>query len=97
MQTSGKYCEVFAIKLPPLFVQIGSALFVGCVSRLLLSFAAPPNLHCVLSICERKKVEKTLLLVQVHKRKGRAGLKPMQPMQLHWAPCLWGPRGMVFG
>jgi len=27
----------------------------------------------------------------------RAGLKPMQPMQLHWAPHLWGPRGMVFG
>jgi len=23
--------------------------------------------------------------------KGRAGLKPMQPMQLHWAPRLWGP------
>jgi len=21
----------------------------------------------------------------------RAGLKPMQPMQLHWAPRLWGP------
>jgi len=20
----------------------------------------------------------------------RAGLKPMQPMQLHWAPLLWG-------
>jgi len=26
----------------------------------------------------------------------RAGLKPMQPMQLHCAPCLWGPRAMVF-
>jgi len=22
---------------------------------------------------------------------GRAGLKPMQPMQLHWAPRLWRP------
>ena len=33
---------------------------------------------------------------------GRAGLKPMQPMQLHWAPRLWGPaplgpRAMVAG
>jgi len=27
----------------------------------------------------------------------RAGLKPMQPMQLHWARRLWGPRAMVFG
>jgi len=27
----------------------------------------------------------------------RAGLKPMQPMQLHWAPRVWGPRAMVFG
>jgi len=26
----------------------------------------------------------------------RAGLKPMQPMQLHWAQLLWGPRAMVF-
>jgi len=24
-------------------------------------------------------------------------LKAMQPMQLHWAPCLWRPRAMVFG
>ena len=23
--------------------------------------------------------------------KARAGLKPMHPMQLHWAPRLWGP------
>jgi len=27
------------------------------VVQVLLSFAAPPNLHCVLSICERKKAE----------------------------------------
>jgi len=27
----------------------------------------------------------------------RASLKPMQPMQLHWAPRLCGPRAMVFG
>jgi len=27
----------------------------------------------------------------------RAGLKPMQPMQLHWAPRLLGSRAMVFG
>jgi len=38
--------------------------------HVLLSFAAPSNLHCVLSICERKKVEKPLLQVQVHKHKG---------------------------
>jgi len=44
------------------------------VVQVLLSFAAPPNLHCVLSICERKKVEKPLLQIQVHKRKGL--LKP---------------------
>jgi len=42
------------------------------VVQVLLSFAAPPNLHCVLLICERKKVEKPLL--QVHQRKGH--LKP---------------------
>jgi len=27
--------------------------------------------------------------------KARAGLRPMHPMQLHWAPPLWGPRAMV--
>jgi len=27
----------------------------------------------------------------------RAGLKPMQPMRLHWASRLWGPRAMVLG
>jgi len=27
----------------------------------------------------------------------RAGLKPMQPMRLHWAPRLRGPRAMVVG
>jgi len=26
----------------------------------------------------------------------RAGLKPMEPMQLHWAPPLWVPRAMLF-
>jgi len=26
-----------------------------------------------------------------------AGLTPMQLMQLHWAPCLWGPHTSVFG
>jgi len=26
-----------------------------------------------------------------------ASLKPMQPMRLHWAPRLGGPRAMVFG
>jgi len=30
-------------------------------------------------------------------RAGRAGLKPMQPMRLHWAPRLREPRAMVFG
>ena len=27
----------------------------------------------------------------------RAGLKPMQPMQLHWAPRLWGPAPWCLG
>jgi len=27
----------------------------------------------------------------------RAGLEPMQPMQLHWAPRLWRPPAMVLG
>jgi len=68
IQTSVKFCEVFALKFPPLFVQNGSALL--SVVQVLLSFPAPPNLHCVLCICERKKVEKPLLQIQVHKRKG---------------------------
>ena len=72
MQTSAKFCEVFALKLPPFFVQNGSALFVGCASTFIIS--APPNLHCVLSICEHKMLEKPLLQIQVHKRKGL--LKP---------------------
>jgi len=29
--------------------------------------------------------------------KPRVGLKPLQLMQLHWAPCLRGPRAMTFG
>jgi len=29
--------------------------------------------------------------------KCRAGLKSMQPMQLHWTPRLWGLRTIVFG
>jgi len=58
MQTSAKFCEVFALELPPFFVQNSSALL--SVVQVLLSFAAPPNLHCVLFICERKKVEKNI-------------------------------------
>jgi len=27
----------------------------------------------------------------------KAGLKPMQPMQLHWAPRLWGPAPWCLG
>ena len=41
------------------------------VVQVLLSFPAPPNLHYVLSICERKKVGKPLLQIQVHKRTGQ--------------------------
>jgi len=40
------------------------------VVQVLLSFSVPPNLHCVLSVCEGKKVEKPLLQIQIHKRKG---------------------------
>jgi len=72
VQTSAKFCEVFALKLPPFFVQNGSVLFVGCACTFIICH--PPNLHCVLSICEGKKVEKPLLQIQVHKYKGH--LKP---------------------
>jgi len=72
MQTSAKFCEVLAFKLPPFFVQNGSALFVGCASTFIICRPAKPSL--CLSIGERKKVEKTLLQIQVHKRKGH--LKP---------------------
>ena len=53
-----------------------SKMVQRCLSvvQVLLSFAAPPNLHCVLSICERKKVGKPLLQIPVHKRTGH--LKP---------------------
>jgi len=44
------------------------------VVQVLLSFAAPTNLHCVLSICERKKVYEPLLQIQVRKRLGKAKL-----------------------
>ena len=39
------------------------------VVQVLLSFCVPPSLHCVLSVCEGKKVEKLLLQIQIHKRK----------------------------
>ena len=51
MQTNAKFCEVFALKLPPFFVQIGSALFVGCASTFIICH----QIHCDLSICERKR------------------------------------------
>jgi len=44
MQTSAKFCEVFALKLPPFFVQNGSALFVGCASTFIISRPAKPSL-----------------------------------------------------
>jgi len=49
-----------------------SKMVPRCLSvvQVLLAFATPPNLHCVLSICERKKVEKPLLQIQVQKREG---------------------------
>jgi len=72
MQTSAKLCKVFALKLLPFFVQNGSRYLL--VVQVLLTFSVPPNLHCVLSVCEGKKVEKPLLQIQVHKRKGL--LKP---------------------
>jgi len=36
MQTSAKFCKVFALKLLPFFVQNGSALFVGCASTFII-------------------------------------------------------------
>jgi len=61
------------LNFPPCFVQNGSALFVGCASTSIICRPAKPPL--CLFICERRKVEKTLLQIQVHKRKGR--LKPV--------------------
>jgi len=71
MQTSTKFCKVFALKFLPLFKMVPRYLLLVPV---LLSFSVPPNLHCVLSVCEGKKVEKPLLQIQIHKRKGL--LKP---------------------
>jgi len=56
MQTKAKFCEVFALKLPPVFVQNDSALFVGCASTFIIGRPLP-KLHSVLSICESKKVK----------------------------------------
>jgi len=53
MQTSAKFYEVFALKLPPFFLQNGSRYL--SVVQVLSSFAAPQNLHYDLSICERKR------------------------------------------
>jgi len=53
MQTNAKFCELFALKLPPFFVQNGSALFVGCASTFIISL--PAYLHCALSIRERER------------------------------------------
>ena len=39
------------------------------VVQVLLSFSFPTDLHCVLSVCKGKKVEKPLLQIQIHKRK----------------------------
>jgi len=72
MQTSAKFCKVFAPKLLPFFAKMVPRYLL--VVQVLLSFSVPPNLHCVLSVCEGKKVEKPLLQIQIHKRKGL--LKP---------------------
>jgi len=59
MQISAKVCEVLHLNcLLSLSKMVARCLLVV---QVLLSFAATPNLHCVLSICERKKVEKPLL------------------------------------
>jgi len=44
MQTSAKFCKVFALKLLPFFVQNGSALFVGCASTFIIFRPARPTL-----------------------------------------------------
>jgi len=44
MQTSAKFCEVFALKLPPFFVQNGSASFVGCASTFIICSPNKPSL-----------------------------------------------------
>ena len=57
MQSSAKFCEVFALKFAYfLCPQNCSALFVGRASTFMIF--RPPNIHCILLISERKKVEK---------------------------------------
>jgi len=54
MQTSAKFCKVFALKFLPFFVQNGSALFVGCASTFIIFRPAKASLkyvffvHCVI-------------------------------------------------
>jgi len=43
-----------------------------------------PHLECCYPLLQVRGKGPTLA--------SRAGLKPMQPMRLHWAPRLWGPR-----
>ena len=56
MQTTAKFCEVFA-HLPPFYVHKIVPRYLSVV-RVLLSIDAPPHFYCVLPICKRKKVEK---------------------------------------
>jgi len=47
--------------------------------------------HCHMCFCVYPLI--TQLLIYFN---SRAGLKPMQPTQLYWAPRFWGPRAVVF-
>jgi len=44
IQTNANFCEVFALKLPPFFVQNGSALLVGCARTIIICRPAKPSL-----------------------------------------------------
>jgi len=53
MQTSAKFCEVFTLTFAS-FVHKIAPLHLSVV-QVILSFAAPPNLHYVLLICEQNR------------------------------------------
>jgi len=52
-------------------------------------------LNTIVAVAETKKQK--VFLWDFRMVPIRAGLKPMYPMQLHWAPRLWGSRAMVVG
>ena len=50
--------------------------------------------HIAQRKCQRNKINADRIRIMAKVSVVRAGLKPMQPMRLHWALRLWGPRAM---